>query len=221
MRLCMRCSGDTPDGEVFAYKGQALCRVCYKIVNPHAFGAGNIQPAQGKPTTTPIPSSSVRRENPANKHPKACPDCGATSIAKMSVVYQSGTSTGGFAGVSFGGHGDVFSGISSSQSLLASQCAPPSEPRDGANAAYMVGVLFLIFTGIAAFTAVDVYTREKGLWWTIAGTCGFIGAACFAVSPVFHRAFKQERDVWCKAMERWERSWVCGICGLKFVWESP
>lgn len=137
-----------------------------------------------------------------------CGTCGATDIQKLSMVYETGTSTisttttgstigGGFGGGGLGGGGAKTRSSTSGQQTteLARRAAPPQKKL----AFSWIAIGFFAGILVAALFGFPVMI----LFW---GLCGYLA----------WRGFTHNAQVYPGQKGLWDRSWLCHRCGGVF-----
>lgn len=154
-------------------------------------------------------------QNPHN--PYNCPRCHSENAQSFQMIYQSGTSTGTYSGVSYGHNVGVIGtgGSSRSQNLLARQLAPPRMRGIGSGAIISAGFgagltgLFLLI--------VSIFIGSYGLP-TLAIITLFVAAVaaisvCILILMYFSKITNKQNELIKIEIEKWQHSWMCLKCG--------
>lgn len=159
---------------------------------------------------TSIQSNTSNLEKQDSKF--SCPRCGTTSIQKISIVYSHGTSNlkkdSGSVGVG-GVGGNLGVGVATTttkgtqQTLLATQLAPPSEPKSPS-------FLAIAITGILIFFLFSEATNSAIIITIITII------AVIIMSIYFRHKYVKKYIQWESQKKEWERQWFCNRCGAIF-----
>ena len=150
-----------------------------------------------------------------------CPKCKSTDFKKVSLVWETGTSTGksSGAGVGIGMRGDIglgaLGGVTTQQTVLAKRLSPPV-PHQGAGC--MSGILwvglvcFCIWCLRSAFTC-DPLDRGVFLYSLVifSSLLAWFAWSCWRIAT-------EEARKYTDAKQKWDQSWFCMRCG--HVWDT-
>lgn len=164
-----------------------------------------------KPATPEAPATDLK-----------CPQCNATDVKKVSLMYELGTkSTSGVAGgVGMGSDGKigVGGGVMSgkSQSILAQRLSPPGKPAEESvgctGCASMVGLFFLIAVCLSGI-------KDRDAMLNISLIISLVGSVPFWIWAVrtFPNRNKELKIKYELEINKWKSSWVCTRCGNVFL----
>ena len=154
-----------------------------------------------------------------------CPQCQSEQTSSYRMLWMSGTASGNVSGigVTAGGNVGVFGGSSSQQTYLAQSVAPPSTPsfRGGVFGCLVPFVVFLFATTMLRVMFAYLSYIAPGLMRVIAPSNAVafgVGILCIFGSLVLRAVYLQWRKQrLVPVLETWERSWLCLICGARWV----
>jgi hypothetical protein len=139
-----------------------------------------------------------------------CKNCGSADIRLFKVVHEAGTSTSTSTGSIDGDLGETYStsAKTTTQTIAAKRCSPPSDPADLVAALAAIPAL-LLGLGIG-FKAGYL----MGSFW--AGVIVFVLATCVLVIGtvvVWGRMFSGTVEKYRNSLAQWHKSWLCSRCG--------
>lgn len=138
----------------------------------------------------------------------SCPHCSSANTVRLAVAYQTGTSTGMFAGLGADGGNTIgLGGLTSKQTLFAQQAAPPKQPPSSlpGRVTLAIGLIAILLPWAYGFNPAMSY-----ITWGI-GVVMLIISAIILIED--HRGKKQLHEY---LLVQWARQWVCLQCGARF-----
>ncbi len=131
-----------------------------------------------------------------------CPECASDNVQRVSIVFESGTSTiqsrtagVGLVGGGLGVGGATTKGVQ--QTTLSQKLAPPSKHR-------MKTAIGLIIVGLIILSAPSVGAKIFGLL--------FIGGGGIAG----YLTFRFNKNDYPVLLNKWRSSFYCNVCGSVF-----
>ena len=149
---------------------------------------------------------------------KACPRCSSENTTSYEMAYSSGTRQSGLIGTDL--QGDVFVGVGTSSSTLASSCAPPKKASETLGMILIAsGILFgVIGIGVLATSDIsrEVYFRQYGnLTAAMLSLAAGISLASFGFVAARNASRFNTREFPLQ-YQRWRQWFICLRCGHRF-----
>ena len=147
-----------------------------------------------------------------------CPTCGSEQVQRVSVVYESGTTStrGRGLGVAIAGDDLIPVGTSTrstSQTQLAARLVPPKKQGAG----YILSAVAITLGGVV-FGLIPA--AAGGVIGIAIGSClalgGFAGGLVYAATES-KKVSAYNSQVWEKQYQQWQRRWLCHKCGHVFT----
>lgn len=158
-----------------------------------------------------------------------CPNCGSENTQKVSVIFESGTTTvettssHTAVGMSKGGFTPIVGASEKKrihQTQLATNLAPPQEK--GIGGLLWLYVLAPILGFVALFVAIVADADDTIARWACFGTTLLIfGLITWGIVRVAKEALAFNRDEWPALHEEWKSKWFCHKGGEAFQPSAP